>query len=309
MKNIASFVGRKLPAVLAVSGILLSLSLMASAVPVSLGGAADYAILGTGGTVDYSDFEVYQSGTIVNGNIGMGPHSELTHNIDATINGRFDYDLTSTLAGKTTTGVQGSINQIDMSAIVAAARVASATAASFAPTQTFATLSEFQVIVGAAGLNVIRITGDVSLKKGLTIKGNATSQFIFQFTSPTTDGHDVLNLSGMTMTRTGGVLADSILWNLNGLGGGINITSMAPGQTVYGTFLAPDRDILGDHALVDGRLIGGGSNNLLSVHSSSSIDSPQSSGPQPSVPDNGSSLLLISVALGFLGAAKWKFAV
>src|SRR5437870_5018830 len=81
-----------------------------------------------------------------------------------------------------------------------------------APTQTFSTLSEGQTIVGGAGLNVIRITGDVTLKTSLNITGSASSTFVFQLTSSTADGHDVLTLSGMTMNLSGGVLADSILW-------------------------------------------------------------------------------------------------
>src|SRR5438477_10197417 len=62
---------------------------------INLGGAANYAVLGIGGSVAVqSDFEVYQSATVVNGNVGMGPYSVWTHGIDATINGRVDSDLT-----------------------------------------------------------------------------------------------------------------------------------------------------------------------------------------------------------------------
>jgi hypothetical protein len=289
---------RMLTVLYVVVALWLGMAPSVLATPVSLGGAANYAVLGEGGSVNFSDFEVYQSGTVVNGNIGMGPHSDLTHNIDATIHGNFDYDTTSTLAGKTTTGVQGSVNQINMSGIVADARTASATAAAFAPNQTFSTLTENQVITGVIGLNVIRITGDVSLKIGLTINGSAGSSFIFQFTSTTTDGHDILNLSGMTMTLTGGVTADNLLWDLNGIGnlGGININA---GSVVYGTFLAPDRDILGDHAILDGRLIGGGSGNQVSVHSSSQITSPGTN-----VPDASSTAMLMGLAVGCLALAR-----
>lgn len=40
--------------------------------PYSLGGAHDYAVLGEGGSVD---MEVYQSGTNVYGNVGIGPNT------------------------------------------------------------------------------------------------------------------------------------------------------------------------------------------------------------------------------------------
>ncbi len=199
--------------------------------------------------------------------------------------------------------ISGGVHQIDLSGVVANARSASAAAAALAPTQTFSTLSEGQTIVGSAGLNVIRITGDVTLKTSLNITGSASSAFVFQLTSSTADGHDVLSLSGMTMNLSGGVLADSILWNLNGLGGGVDIQAMADGQTVFGTFLAPDRDILSDHGIIDGRLIGGGSGNLLNVHSGSEITAPST------VPDGGSTLTLLGAALLGLKGLKKKFAV
>lgn len=281
---------------------LLAIAQSADATPISLGGAANYAILGVGGSVNFSDFEVYQSGTVVNGNIAMGPHSDLTHNVDALINGNFDYDLTSTLNGMTvffdtTKGVQGTVNQINMMGIVADARNASTAAAGLAPTQTFSTLTEGQTIFGSGGLNIIRITGDVTLKTTLTLQGTATSQFVFQFTSSTPDGKDVLNLSGMTMILNGGILADNIIWDLNGLGGGLNINS---GSVVYGNFLAPDRDVLGDHAIVQGRLIGGGSNNQLSVHSGSMVTTPTT------VPEGGSILARLCLGLSLLITAKRK---
>jgi len=74
----------------------------------------------------------------------------------------------------------------------------------------------------------------------------------------------------MTMTLTGGVLADNIVWNLNGLGGDVVISS---GALVYGNFLAPDRQLVSDHGTVaEGRLIAGGSGTLLSVHSGSRVN-------------------------------------
>src|ERR1051325_4221336 len=61
----------------------------------SLGQAKDYAVLGIGGDVSVSsDFSVYQSATVIDGNVGMGPYNTWGHGIDATINGRLDYDFT-----------------------------------------------------------------------------------------------------------------------------------------------------------------------------------------------------------------------
>ncbi len=241
---------------------------------VNLGQAANYAILGIGGSSgNVSDFEVYQSGTYVLGNIGMGPYSQLTHGIDATINGNFNWDNnnTSTLNGNSTAGVMGGVQRINMSSVVVDARAASTTAAGLTPSQTFSTLTENQIINGVSGLNVIRISDPVTLKKGLTINGPSDATFVFQLTTSAT-GH-ILTLSGMTMTLTGGFQPGNLLWDLNGLGGDVVISS---GAVVYGTFLAPDRQMLGDHAIIPtGRLIGGGSGTFLSVHSTSQVIVPE----------------------------------
>jgi hypothetical protein len=273
-----------------VLGLCFAFSLSTGAVPVSLGGAADYAVLGTGGSASTtSDLKVYQSGTVINGNVGMGPYTLLQHGIDATIHGRFDYDLTASLNGQAiVVPPDGGVHQINLSGVVADARAASLLAAGFAPTQTYSTLSENQVIIGNGGLNVIRITGDVTLKQTLTLQGNASDSFIFQFTSGTGDGHDVLELSGMQMILAGGVQADNVVWNLSNTGGGVSIHG--GGTLVYGNFLAPDRDIHVESSIVLGRLIGGGSGNLLDVHSTSTVTAP--------VPDSGATVLLLALALG-----------
>jgi len=139
--------------------------------PCQLGRGGRLRSLRHGGSVIVvSDFEVYQSATVINGNVGMGPYDQLTHNIDATINGRFDYDLTDSNPGSQTGTITGGIHQIDLSGAAADARAASADAASRAFTQTYSTLAENQVIVGSGGLNVIQVTGDVTLKKGLTLQ-------------------------------------------------------------------------------------------------------------------------------------------
>jgi choice-of-anchor A domain-containing protein len=291
------------PLAIAVASLCLGLAPSAFAVPVDLGGAADYAVLGEGGSGSFSVEKVYQSDTVINGNVGMGPYTSLNHYVDATINGRFDFDLTDSAAqvATQTTGaaISGGVHQIDLSGIVKDARDASSTAAGYAPTQTYSTLSEGQTITGNGGLNVIRITGDVTLKTSLTLSGSASDQFIFQFTSGTSAGHDVLNLSGMTMVLNG-VLPDNILWNLTGLGGDVNISS---GSVVFGNFLAPDRNLTSDHGNIEGRIIAGGNGGLLNIHSGSQITAPTT------VPDGGSTAALLGTALLGLAGLKRKFAV
>lgn len=290
----------------AVAGLSLGLASSVFATFVNLGGAANYAVVGVGGSVAIqSDFEIYQSATVINGNVAEGPYTTLTHGIDATVNGRWDYDNTdANPAGSGYTGnVTGGFHQLGLSGVAADARLAAAAAAAFAPTQTFSSLNAFDgvgSIVGTPGLNVIRITGDSDVKISLALSGTATSAFIFQFTSPTTAGHKILNLSGMTM-NIGAINPDNIYWDFNGLGGDINVSGMAAGQVVYGNFLAPDRNITSDHGIVLGRLIGGGSGSSMSIHSGSQVTTQPPPPPTP-IPEPTTTLfgLALVTVTGFV---------
>src|SRR3954466_152547 len=107
-----------------------------AALPYSLGQAGNYAVLGLGGISSaHGQIEVYQSATIVNGNVGAGPYADWTHGMDATINGRIDYDLTD-LAPTVTGTVTGGLNQISMSGPVADTRSASTLYSALSPTLT-----------------------------------------------------------------------------------------------------------------------------------------------------------------------------
>jgi choice-of-anchor A domain-containing protein len=278
------------------TGLIFGLAPSIFAGPINLGSAADYTVVGVGGSASVqSEFEIYQSDTVINGNVAEGPYTTLTHEIDATVNGRWDYDLTDVnplVAYPGSNTPSGGFHQIDLSGVSADARAASTAAAAFAPTQTFASLDAFDgvgSIVGNGGLNVIRITGDSALKISLTLQGTAADSWIFQFTS---SGKDVLKLSGMTM-NIGAINPDNIYWNFDDLGGDITINAMDTDQIVYGNFLAPDRNLTGDHAIVDGRLIAGGSGTLLSIHSSSQV-----------IPEPGTTLLLV-IGTALVGLARF----
>src|SRR5438552_9343251 len=263
--------------IMGLSGVVLAVLLLASGIAgaaiIGLGQAANYAVLGIGGTVAVqSDFEVYQSATVINGNVGVGPYSTWTHGVDATINGRIDYDLTD--SAPTVTGtVTGGLHQVSMSGPVADARSASTLYAGLSPTLTLGGIADNATIVGNGGLNVIRITNEMTLKTTLTLQGTPSDSFVFQLTASDAPSAHNLTLSGLSMSLTGGVTAGNILWNLDGFGGGIVISSSS---LVDGIFLAPDRSILVDNANVTGAVFGGGGyqdshSDFVSVHSSATI--------------------------------------
>ena len=242
MKNHHTSLGRKVRAGLSVAGVAACLGLASSGAGAtfSLGGVGGYAVFGVGGSVAIeSDFEVYQHDTVVNGNVGVGRYTDITHDFDGTINGRLDYDPAVTYKGGSLAGgfppgaitgtITGGTHSMDLTGAQADARSASSYYAGRTATQIFSTLTENQVIVGNGGLNVIRITGDVTLKKGLTLRGGANDVFVFQLTASDATSVHELTLSGMTMTLDG-VNAANILWDMNGTGGGVVISS---GAVVY----------------------------------------------------------------------------
>ena len=260
------------------------------------GAAGQYAVLAIGGTsTTAGSFAVYQSGTVVNGNVGAGPYVNWTHGIDATINGPLDYDTTDTLPAITGT-ITGGTHQINMSAAVSNALSASAAYAALTPTATVSTLTEGETLNLAHGLNVIQITGDVALKTTLAINGFADSSVVFQLIS--NDGSPVLNLNGVDMSLTGGITSGNVLWDVNGFSSQKNDVVIQSGAIVYGTFLAPDRNMEVDQGNVFGQLIAGGDNIQpgLEIHSSSQITFAPV--PEPaSLPLFGSGLTLLAATL------------
>ena len=283
---------------LALCAALLSAAVSASAaLPYSLGQASSYAVLGLGGiSSTHGSIEVYQSATVVNGNVGAGPYANWTHGMDATINGRIDYDLTD-LAPTVTGTVSGGLHQIPMAGPVADARSASTLYASLAPTLTLGGIADNAILIGNGGLNVIRITNAMTLKTTLTLQGTPSDSFVFQLVSADAPSAKTLTLSGLAMSLTGGLTPGNVLWDLNGLGGQVVISS---GSLVQGIFLAPDRGLEVDNSNITGAVLGGGGyqdshSDFVSVHSSSTITM---------VPEPGS-LSLLAIGLGAFCARRF----
>ncbi len=161
--------------------------------------------------------------------LGMGVHANLSggNNGGLTAGHVVKYDSTAAISGHlqnqpTMVAVANSVTQ---QAATDATNV-SLYASSLAATQTFGTISGTSTINGNGGLNVIDATNIQN--DTLTLNGTANDYFVF-------------NISGLvntnrSMTLTGGLTADHILFNLTGSGTVLFQTS--GGDVLYGTFLA-----------------------------------------------------------------------
>ena len=117
------------------------------------------------------------------------------------------------------------------------------------------------------------------------------------------------NFHANTVLLTGGLTPDDVLWNFYGgnsgtLSGGptmdINAnTSSSSANVLAGVFLDPYGTVSVDNTSLNGRVFGGDSQNEQLV-SGEYIDAP----PPPGVPDAGGSLLLLSLGMGLIVAAK-----
>jgi len=134
--------------------------------------------------------------------------------------------------------------------------------AALAPTQTIATpITSSTTINGPLATNVINLAG-VNLVKGtIQLTGAPSSLFIFNVTGE-------FNFSSSNMVLNG-VQPNNIIWNFIGPGGDVNI--FKPGTQAYGTFLAPIRNIIHNHATLNGRYIGG---LTLKMHSAATVVCP-----------------------------------
>ena len=163
------------------------------------------------------------------------------------------------------------------------------------------------VAVDALGDKVFNATMTSDLSGGtgiITVNGDGTHKVVINIST-------VNNFHANKVILTGGLTPDDVLWNFYGgdagsLTGGptmnINSGGGSPSHTDYviqGVFLDPFGDINISDSQIDGRVFGGDSHNAQWV-SGAYLQAPSSG-----VPDGGSSLLLLSMGLGFTGAA-WK---
>ena len=307
--------------------LVLSLPGWAAAVPINLGAASPYTVLGLGSTVGIGSQDTVDANqaTIV-GNVAVGADTNSPTRAGrgifqkGFIHGNLYVDTAATyhIEGKNF-GVTGTTfgtvpappppppvhpnadgrGTFDLRSAVQAAVDASAT---YAGGTAIADINDRSATLTAGNYRVtnFRLNSDV-----LTITGGPSASFVLNVTGGFDVSHGEIRLSG-------GILADNVLFNVTGTG--TTVTVHKDDSIFIGTLLAVNRDIIISELGVDsapgagpgnpgflGRIIGA-LNHELTVHSGAQVTHP----PTSQVPEPPTLLLLGSGLLvgGILGRKK-----
>ncbi len=218
----------------------------------TLGTAGQFAVLGLRGT------DVFDDEVTVNGDEGVSRGGFILNQRHSMINGNVQEYGKNEYFGRG--GLSGSVN-VNPSLLTQAdadAATASAAAAALAPTQTFKTIKKPTTIQGNGGLNVINVDGDIHAS--LTLSGSANDVFVINV-----NGDLSLNFKD-SLTLSGGVTANNVLYNFVGRHGNISIHS---GAVVNGTLLALRYEVeIG--GTVNGEVIAGG--EVIEMHHSAAVN-------------------------------------
>lgn len=280
------FVGRQ-----AWLAILIIATLAASSAQagffMGIGTASNYAVLQFNENAPYStspsasqtQFSISGGSTIVNGPLGAAAYTKVNFSGNPPA-GPLYQSTVGTTSGNSYNGItpiQSSVVNATLDQAVKDAINGSTSAAALAATQTISTaITGGETITGYGGLNVIDLTKGINMtgSSGITISGNANAMFVINV-----DSKFVSN-NGTSVTLTGGVTANHILWNYLGTsaaaftGGGLT-------QTWEGTILSVDAQIQAHDRTFDGALISGQnisitSNPVLNYQPLTAVPAPPS---------------------------------
>ena len=230
-----------------------------------LGRAAPFTILG----LDNGSVTISQGDTKVTGDVGVGPTNGGAL-LKATIDGKLWLDPTATPDIHPDLVVTGGTATSDLSGAVADARAASALLSAKPPTRaSLGNITTSTTITVGPGLNVIPVSSVDLVKRTLTISGPSSAIVLFKV-----DGE--FNFSSSQTYLTGGIGVGNILWNFSTTGSG-DIDIFKDVTTAIGIFLAPNRNILIDHTVTTGQLIG----QTVTAHSAATVTcGPDTTPPQ-----------------------------
>lgn len=248
-------------------------------------------IFGLGGASGSSVFELGAHSVSITGppggiigNISIAANGKLSLTGSEYVTGTIYLGPGATFSDSSSGGVGGVVQNVDLSAQIAAAYAANTANAALPCSQTFTTLDGKTVttINGNHGVNVICVKDIVLGGKQILLTGPSDAKFVFNIT-----GKLVLTGGGLgpqiRVDASAGIPPSAVLYNLigtgqdvafSGGGGGVNCCA----AIVDGTILAPYRKIALSPGLVNGEIISGLD---ISIVSGSSVKCP------PCVPNGG----------------------
>ena len=211
------------------------------------------------------------------GNIAIAANGKLSLTGSEYVTGTIFLGPGATFSDSSSGGVGGVVQNVDLSAQIAAAYVANTANAALPCSQSFTTLDGKTVttITGNHGVNVICVK-DISLSgKQILLTGPSDAKFVFNIT-----GKLVLTGGGLgpqiRVDTSAGIAPSAVLYNLIGTGQDVAFSGGGGGVSccaaiVDGTILAPYRKIALSPGLVNGEVISGLD---ISIVSGSSVKCP-----------------------------------
>jgi len=291
----------------------------------------DYIVLFEGGGGKHLGINNFGTTGIWTGDIGIAGTGTLAASGPGIINGNVNFAAADTgqdnISNTSFTAGHGvNFNVAAVQTIMNNLNTLSATLGSQAGSGTSIAINtgSDQTVLAASGALVggNRVFNVTSFNSGngenLIIKGDGSQSVVFDINFDTQFHGNILlqDLTGKFIGDAGyaGPSPDQVLFNLYAgaaLTGGDTLDAnnngnlAHPANIIYGTFLDPNGKVSFVNTRITGRIFGGDSQDMQIV-SGVTLNLPNT--PGPPVPDAGSTLMLLSLGLGFLGFASRKLA-
>jgi hypothetical protein len=277
---------------------------MCSATSVTLGAAANYAILAG----PYVSFTL-NTGT-TNGDVAVGSNGEIYFN-GPTINGNL-WEASGVTVGNNSGHISGTTTtNYNLSTAISNAQTAESTAAGLTATTTVSggainvTNAASDVTVNATGAQTVLDVSSLSVSNGsLTLNGTSGDVFIINVTG--TGGIAFQNTANIVLT--GGLTAYNVLFNVEASNATVNLQASS-GSVFNGTILAINSGVTFNNAeTLNGALIAGfgtSSSNYKSITAQGGYTINYEGFGEPPVPEPAT-LTLFALGVGGLLAARKK---